>query len=130
MRRKAGFEKSRNITNTFEKANFVVLLLIQKTRSPASQVSKDYLQLWKRKGATCCVDVKIGGLIGDVAGSFQAWAFRSDFTGVSLGLVDIHLEWALGDVLSCKEDCDLQMTGRGDIITSSCSVRPPSPPSS
>ena len=73
-------------------------------------VSKDYLWLWKRRGATCCVDVKIGGLIGDVAGSFQAWAFRSDFTGISLGLVDIHLEWALGEeeYLNKEEDLDVR----------------------
>lgn len=56
---------------------------------------------------TCRVDVKVSGLIGDVPYSFQPWTFCSDFTGVSLGLVNIHFKWALGDVLSCKEDCDL-----------------------
>lgn len=61
---------------------------------------------------TCRVDVKVGGLIGDVPCSFQAWAFRSDFAGVSMGLVNIHFKWALGYVLSCKEDCDLQVTDR------------------
>lgn len=75
---------------------------------PSLQVPEDYLRLCKRRGVTCCVDVKVGGLIGDVPSSFQARTFRSDFTGVSLGLVDIYFEWALGDVLSCKEDCDLQ----------------------
>lgn len=79
---------------------------------PSLQVPEDYLRLCKRRGVTCCVDVKVGGLIGDVPSSFQARTFRSDFTGVSLGLVDIYFEWALGDVLSCKEDCDLQVTGR------------------
>lgn len=61
---------------------------------------------------TCRVDVKVGGLIGDIARSFQAWAFCSDFTGISLGLVNVDFKRALGDVLSCKEDCDLQVTDR------------------
>lgn len=65
-----------------------------------------------QRGVTCCVDVKIGGLIGDVPGSFQAWAFCGDFTGIPLGFVNIHFKWALGDVLSCKEDCDLEVTSR------------------
>lgn len=61
---------------------------------------------------TCCVDVEVGVLIGDVPGSFQARAFGSDLTGITLGLVHIDFKWTLGDVLSCKEDCDLEGTHR------------------
>lgn len=66
----------------------------------------------KKRHITCCVDVEIGGLIGNVPCSFQPWAFGSDFTGISLGLVNIHFKWTFGDVLSCKEDSDLQVTDR------------------
>jgi hypothetical protein len=59
---------------------------------------------------TSCVDVKIGRLVGNVPCSFQPWAFCSDFAGISLGFVNIHFKWALRNVLSCKEDDDLQVT--------------------
>lgn len=57
---------------------------------------------------TCCVDVKVGGFVGDVSWGLEAWSLGSGLAGVSLSHADLHLEGTLGDVLSCKQHCHLQ----------------------
>lgn len=56
--------------------------------------------LW---ASTSCVDIKVCGLVGNVACRLKSWALGSDLAGVSLSHSHIHLKWTLGDVLSCKQ---------------------------
>lgn len=82
-------------------------------------------KMQRSKHVTSCVDVKVGGLIGNVPCSFQPWAFCNDFAGVSLGFVNVDFKWALRDVLSCKEDCDLQVTRETDVTAAPWPSRAP-----
>lgn len=52
---------------------------------------------------TCSVDLKVGGFVGDVAHWFNSWAFDRDLGGVAERLIDIHLEWTLGNCLASKQ---------------------------
>lgn len=57
--------------------------------------------------STSCVDIKVCGLVGNVACRLKSWALGSDLAGVSLSHSHIHLKWTLGDVLPCKQHCHL-----------------------
>lgn len=57
--------------------------------------------------STSCVDIKVCGLVGNVACRLKSWALGSNLAGVSLSHSHIHLKWTLGDVLPCKQHCHL-----------------------
>ena len=57
---------------------------------------------------TCGVDVEVGGLVGYIAQRLQSRPFSDDLCGVSLGLVHLHLKWALCYLLAGKEHSHLQ----------------------
>lgn len=76
---------------------------------------------------TCCVEVKVGRLIGNVPCSLQARSLCCHFACISLGFVNIHFKWALWDVLPSKQDWNLETEsisldplgrGRAQITTS------------
>lgn len=52
---------------------------------------------------TCSEDLKVGGLVCDVAHRFNSRAFDCNFGGVTQSFVHIHLKWTLGDLLACKQ---------------------------
>lgn len=64
---------------------------------------KSYLHL------TCCIDFKIGRFIGYISCCFQAGPFCCYFAGISLGFVNIHFKWALCNVLTSKQNYNLEI---------------------
>lgn len=51
---------------------------------------------------TCCVQVKVGRLVGNVSCCLQSWSLCCYFACISLGFVNVHFKRALWDVLSSK----------------------------
>ena len=52
---------------------------------------------------TCGVDVKVGGLVGDVARGIESHTLGRDLAGVSQGLLHTHLKRTLGNLLACEQ---------------------------
>lgn len=64
---------------------------------------------------TCCVDVKVRGLVGYVPRGLQAGSLGRGLAGVSLRLADLHLEGALRDVLPCEQHRHLESSREEEL---------------